>query len=70
MRLSTHTRDELNKLATERGVTADRAIAEAIQAVREIEWRRQADREALEMSRDPAYRAELAAAMRDLGDDE
>lgn len=69
MRVSTHTRDEVNKLAAERGVTADRAVAEAIQAVRNEEWRRQAEREALEMSHDPAYRAELAAALHDLGDD-
>ena len=67
MRLSVHTRDAVNKLAAERGVTADRAVAEAIQAVRDEEWRRQAEREALEMAGDPLDRAEVAAALRDLG---
>jgi predicted DNA-binding protein len=67
VRLSVHTRDELNKLAAERGITADRAIAEAIQAVRDEEWRRQAEREMLEAARDPLDRAEVAAALRDLG---
>ena len=67
VRLSIHTRDELNKLAAERGITADRAIAEAIQALRDEEWRRQAEREMLEAARDPLDRAEVAAALRDLG---
>ncbi len=67
MRVSTHTRDEVNKLAAERGITADRAVAEAIQALRDEEWRRQAEREALEMANDPLDRAEVAAALRDLG---
>jgi predicted transcriptional regulator len=71
VRLSVATRDEVNRLADERGVTADRAIADAIKAVRDEEWRRQAERELLEAHRDPAYRAELAAAVRDLrGEDE
>jgi hypothetical protein len=67
MRISTHTRDEVNRLAAERGVTADRAVAEAIQALRDEEWRRQAERETLEMAQDPLDRAEVAAALRDLG---
>src|SRR4051812_10155351 len=71
VRLSIHTRDALNKLAAERGITADRAIVEAIQAVRDEEWRRRAEREMLEAAKDPLYRAEIAAAIRDLtGDDE
>ena len=71
VRLSVHTRDELNKLAAERGITADRAIAEAIQSLRDEEWRRQAEWEILEAAKDPLYRAEIAAAIRDLtGDDE
>lgn len=69
VRLSVHTRDELNKIATERGVTADRAVAEGIKAIRDAEWRKQAEREMLEASQDPLDRAEVAAAIRDLTGD-
>jgi hypothetical protein len=70
VRLSGQTRDELNRLAAERGLSADQAVAVAIKALRDEDWRRQAEREALVMARDPADRAEVAATLRYLGDDE
>lgn len=70
VRLSHGTRDSLNDLARELGVTADRAIAAGIQAIRDERWRRQAEEHALRIARDPADRAEVAAALHDLGDDE
>jgi predicted transcriptional regulator len=70
IRLSSHTRDELNRLAQDRGLSADQAVATAIKALRDEEWRRQAEREALAMARDPADRAEVAETLRYLGDDE
>jgi hypothetical protein len=69
VRVSASTRDALNKLAAERGLTADRAIAEAIAAVREEEWRRQAEEESRQLSNDPAYKAELTELARFFGDD-
>jgi predicted DNA-binding protein len=70
IRLSGHTRDELNRLAQERGISADQAVATAIKALRDEDWRRQAEREALAMARDPADRAEVSETLRYLGDDE
>jgi predicted DNA-binding protein len=69
VRVSVQTRDELNKLAAERGITADRALAEAIAAVREEEWRRHAEEESRRLSHDPTYKAELADLARFFGDD-
>ena len=69
VRLSQHTRDAVNKLAAERGLTADRAIAVAIAAVREEEWRRQAEQEVREMAADPVDRALVAETMRFLDDE-
>jgi predicted transcriptional regulator len=70
IRLSSHTRDELNRLAQERGLSADQAVATAIKALRDEEWRRRAEREALAMACDPADRAEVAKTLRYLGDSE
>ena len=69
VRLSDSTRDALNHLARERGVSADRAVALAIQALRDEEWRRQAEREALEMAHDPADRATVAETLAFFGDE-
>jgi hypothetical protein len=69
VRLSQHTRDAVNKLAAEQGLTADRAIAVAIASLREEEWRRQAEREVQEMANDPVDRALVAETMRFLDDE-
>jgi hypothetical protein len=69
VRLSQHTRDAVNKLAAEQGLTADRAIAVAVAAFREEEWRRQAEREMREMANDPVDRALVAETMRFLDDE-
>jgi len=69
VRLSQHTRDAVNLLAAERGLTADRAIAVAIASVREEEWRRQAEQEVREMANDPVDRALVADTMRFLDDE-
>jgi hypothetical protein len=70
IRLSSETRDAINRLAQERGVSADRAVALGIQALRDEEWRRQAEREALEMAQDAADRAVVAETLAFFGDDE
>jgi antitoxin component of RelBE/YafQ-DinJ toxin-antitoxin module len=69
VRISQETRDQLNAVARERGLTADEAVALGIQAIRDQQWRRQAEREALEMARDQADQAEVAATLRYLGDE-
>jgi predicted transcriptional regulator len=69
VRLSQHTRDAVNMLATERGLTADRAIAVAVASLREEEWRRQAEQEARDMANDPIDRALVADTMRFMDDE-
>jgi predicted transcriptional regulator len=70
VRLSRQTRDAVNRLARQRGVTADRAIADAIATTRWEADRRRAELETREWAQDPAYREEIAAALHDLGEDE
>jgi hypothetical protein len=60
VRVSVRTRDELNKLATERGISADRALLEAIAALRADQWRREAEEQSRQLADDPTYAAELA----------
>jgi predicted transcriptional regulator len=69
VRLSQRTRDAVNKLAAEQGLTADRAIAVAVASFREEEWRRQAEQEMREMANDPVDRALVAETMRFLDDE-
>jgi hypothetical protein len=66
VRVSRETRDEVRRLAAERGVSADQVLAEALRLTRWEALRRQADSEIAEAAADPADRAELAAAVREL----
>ncbi|WP_324277379.1 hypothetical protein [Blastococcus brunescens] len=66
VRVSRETRDEVRRLAAERGVSADQVLAEALRLTRWESLRRQAEREIAEAAADPADRAELAAAVREL----
>jgi hypothetical protein len=70
VRLSGATRDALNDLARERGVTADEAVALGIKAIRDAEWRRKAEQEALEMSHDAGYRKVVEDTLAYFGDEE
>ena len=63
------TRDALNELARERGLTADETVALGIKAWREAEWRRRAEQEALELAHDVAYREVVRETQRYFGDD-
>lgn len=66
VRVSRETRDEVRRLAAERGVSADQVLAEALRLTRWEALRRQAELEIAEAAADPADRAELAAAVREL----
>lgn len=66
VRVSRETRDEVRRLAAERGVSADHVLAEALRLTRWEALRRQAEREIAEAAADPADRAEVAAAVREL----
>jgi hypothetical protein len=69
IRLSSATRDALNALARERGLTADETVALGIKALREAEWRRRAEQEALEMAHDAAYQEVVRETQQYFGDD-
>ena len=66
VRVSRETRDEVRRLAAERGVSADQVLAEALRLTRWEALRRRAELEIAEAAADPADRAELAAAVREL----
>jgi hypothetical protein len=66
VRVSRQTRDEVRRLAAERGLSADQVLAEALRLTRWEALRRRAEREIAEAAADPADRAELAAAVREL----
>jgi hypothetical protein len=66
VRVSRQTRDEVRRLAAERGLSADQVLAEALRLTRWEALRRRAEREIVEAAADPADRAELAAAVREL----
>ena len=69
VRLTSATRDALNELARERGLTADEAVALGIKALRDAEWRRRAAQEALEMAHDAAYQEVVRDTLAYFGDD-
>ena len=66
VRVSRETRDEVRRLAAERGVSAEQVLVEALRLTRWETLRRQAEQEIAEAAADPADRAELAAAVREL----
>ena len=66
VRVSRETRDEVRRLAAERGVSADQVLAEALRLTRWEALRRQVEVEIAEAAADPADRAEVAAAVREL----
>ena len=66
VRVSRETRDEIRRLAAEQGTTADQVLARALRLTRWEALRAQAEREIAEGAADPADRAEVAAAVRDL----
>ncbi|MCO7219044.1 hypothetical protein [Klenkia sp. PcliD-1-E] len=68
VRVSRETRDEVRRMAAERGVSADRVLADALRLVRWEALRQQAETEIAAAADDPADRAEVAAAARDLLD--
>ena len=68
VRVSRETRDEVRRLAAERGVSADRVLADALRLVRWESLRQQAETEIAAAAADPADRAEVADAVRALSD--
>lgn len=66
VRVSRETRDEIRRLASEQGTSADQVLAQALRLTRWEALRKQAEREIAEAAADPADRAEVAAAVRAL----
>jgi len=64
VRVSAATRDEIASLAQERGLTADDVVSLGVKALREQEWRRAAEQEALALAHDAGYQELVAETQR------
>lgn len=67
VRVKTETRDRLNRLAVERRETVDQLIDQGLSLVEREAWRRVAEADARRLAADPDDRAEVRAALKDLG---
>jgi predicted transcriptional regulator len=66
VRVSTGTREHLNRISAQRGETVDATIQRGLRLIEREAWRAQAEIDARAAAADPADRAEVAAAIRDL----